>query len=92
MFNKQLLNKIFLKDEYADDYIIFNHSDKTWVMPVANLEPALDMYQPSSFKGKVLKAIIKSFYKNQMIIKKFGCQIEKLKISDVVAENVDELK
>lgn len=92
MFNKQLLNKIFLKDEYADDYIIFNHSDKTWVMPEANLKPAFDMYQPSSFKGKVLKAIIKSFYKNQMIVKKFGCQTEKLKISDVVAENVDELK
>lgn len=88
MFSKQLLNKIFIQDKSADEYLVFNHSDKTWIMPVENILPALDMYQPSSIKGKILKSLIKSFYKNKMI-EKFGCKIEKLRLDKKVLEGLN---
>ena len=78
MFEKELLNKLFTENETGKEYITFNHSDKTWVMPSENLEPALEMYQPSTIKGKVLKSCIKLFHTNEKILYKLGCEKKKL--------------
>lgn len=78
MLKKELLNKLFKESEKDKEYIVFHHSDKTWVMPSENLEPALEMYQPSTMKGKVLKSCIKLFHTNEKILHKLGCEKKKL--------------
>lgn len=78
MLKKELLNKLFKESETDKEYIVFHHSDKTWIMPSGNLEPALEMYQPSTMKGKVLKSCIKLFYTNEKILHKLGCEKKKL--------------
>lgn len=81
MLKKELLNKLFAKSETGQEYIVFHHSDKTWVMPSENLEPALEMYQPSTMKGKVLKSCIKLFHTNEKVLYKLGCEKKKLSLN-----------
>ena len=78
MLKKELLNKLFKESETDKEYIVFHHSDKTWIMPSENLEPAFEMYQPSTIKGKVLKSCIKLFHTNEKILHKLGCEKKKL--------------
>ena len=78
MQKKELLNKLFVEDKTGKEYIVFCHSDKTWIMPDESLEPALEMYQPSTMKGKILKSCIKLFHTNEQILHKLGCDKKKL--------------
>lgn len=78
MLKKELLNKLFKKNEAGKEYIIFQHSDKTWVLPNDSLETALEMYQPSTMRGKVLKSCVKLFHNTESILKKFGAKKERL--------------
>jgi hypothetical protein len=55
---KTLLNDIFISTNQGDKYIIFEHDDKTWVMPKTALKTALGMYQPPALKGKILKKMV----------------------------------
>lgn len=78
MFKKELLNKLFIENETDTKYIILDHGDKTWVMPEENLKPALEMYQPSTMKGKMLKSCIKLFHESKTLLKRIGCQKKNL--------------
>lgn len=78
MLKKELFNKLFKKNEAGKEYIIFQHSDKTWVLPNDSLETALEMYQPSTMRGKVLKSCVKLFHNTESILKKFGAKKERL--------------
>lgn len=74
-----------MEDKTGEEYIVLCHSDKTWVMPVENLEPALEMYQPSTIKGKILKSCVKLFRNYDVVLKKIGVQKKSLLLkSDVL--------
>lgn len=81
MQKKDFIEKIFLKDNHGRDFIVFCHSDKTWFLPCDNIEPALEMYQPSTIKGKIIKSCIKLFHNNEMLLEKIFCQKQKLLIN-----------
>ncbi|MCI8955873.1 MAG: hypothetical protein HFG29_02645 [Eubacterium sp.] len=81
MFKRDLLDKLFIEDQRGINYICFSHSNKVWLMPHDNFEPALEMYQPSTMKGKVLKSCIKLFHTNKKILHKFGCEKKKLSLN-----------
>lgn len=78
MFKKELLNKLFIENETDTKYILLDHGDKTWVMPEENLKTALEMYQPSTMKGKILKSCIRLFHASKILLKKIGCQKKNL--------------
>lgn len=91
MLKKELLNKLFTKSETGQEYIVFHHSDKTWIMPVENLEPALEMYQPSTVRGKVLKSCIKLFHVSERMLNKAGCQKRNLCFNQEILLYLQEL-
>ncbi len=87
--SKELFNRIFKEDKSQKEYIIFNHSDKTWVMPTDSLRMAFDMYQPSTFKGKMLKKLIIIFSSNSKILYKLGCIKTRLQMDNRVQEYIE---
>lgn len=91
MIKKKLLYKIFKKNEAGKEYIIFQHSDKTWVLPNDSLETALEMYQPSTMRGKVLKSCVKLFHNTESILKKFGAKKERLCMKPEILLHLQEL-
>ena len=72
--NKELLNEIFICENTGDNYIIFEHDDKVWVMPELGLETAFEMYQPSTVKGKIYKIIAIALRNNSWVLDKLGMQ------------------
>lgn len=91
MQKKELLNKLFVEDKTGKEYIVFYHSDKTWIMPDESLEPALEMYQPSTIKGKILKSCIKLFHNNKNVLSKVGAQKKSLLLKQRVLEYLQEI-
>lgn len=89
--NKELLNDIFLADETGEKYIVFNHSEKTWVLPANRLEPALEMYQPTTFKGKVLKRILPKIKKLEFALGLVGGKSETLLIKERVSRYIGKV-
>lgn len=91
--NKELLNEIFSQEnkENQKEYIIFTHSDKTWVMPKDSLKTAFDMYQPSTFKGKLLKKLILFLKPNTKILCKLECKTARLQINDKVKTYIEKV-
>ena len=78
--NKKLLNKLYTPHKESDSHIIFTHSDKTWVMPADSVSMALNMYQPSTLKGKLLKKLIVIFRNSDYVLRKLNCQKVSLEI------------
>lgn len=54
MLKRELLKKLYIENEDSMQ-VVFNHSDKIWVMPRDAVKGAMEMYQPSSRAGKCLK-------------------------------------
>ena len=52
--NRELLEKLYNVHKDSSN-LVFNHADKVWVMPECAVKGAMDMYQPSSKGGKLLK-------------------------------------
>lgn len=78
MFERDLLDKLFVYDQNGKDYICFTHSDKVWIIPEDNYEPALEMYQPSTIKGKALKSCIRFCCRSKVGLGKVGVYRRKL--------------
>ena len=88
--NKPLLNNIFTKSNQEVNYIIFTHDDKTWILPTTGLKTALEMYQPSTLKGKLLKKLVYRCHRIQTIAAKIGVAHEKLSVSKDVLDYISE--
>lgn len=58
-----LLNKIITNNN-GKEFLRFGNADgKHWVVPVKNMQVALNLYQPSGVKGKLVKALLPILYK-----------------------------
>ena len=58
-----LLNKIITNNN-GEEFLRFGNADgKQWVVPVKNMRVALNLYQPSGVKGKLVKALLPIIYK-----------------------------
>ena len=57
-----LLDKI-LTHNSSEEFIRFGNADgKHWVVPVKNMQVALNLYQPSGVKGKLVKTLLPFLY------------------------------
>ena len=88
--NKPLLNNIY-KENGKQEYIVFEHSDKTWVLPKDSIKLGMDMYQPSTVKGKILKFLVINFKKYEKVINKLGARTVKLELTDIIKSQIDGL-
>lgn len=50
-----VFNKLFNLDEGCLFYRFNNADGKIWIMPAKNLRTAMELYQPSGWKGKWMK-------------------------------------
>lgn len=50
-----LLNKLFCSENCKIFYTFSNADGKTWLIPTRNMQVAMNLYQPSGVKGKLLK-------------------------------------
>lgn len=88
--NKKLLEDIFMADEKGEKYIIFEHSEKTWVMPVDKLEPALEMYQPTTGKGRSLKKSLIKLKNVKWLLRFVGGHIMHFSINPQILQYIDQ--
>jgi hypothetical protein len=67
-----LLQFITIEDSKIDYLQITNADDKFWVFPKRNISIALNLYQPSSIKGKLLKKGLPYFKNHKIVQKRLG--------------------
>ena len=77
MEKRKLLKKLYT-DSNAES-IVFTHADKVWVMLSDAIEGAMDMYQPASRGGKMLKKSVIKKHKAPFYAR--GAKVEKKNIS-----------
>lgn len=67
----QTLLGFILTKNSDNEYISFSNADnKCWILPKRNTKTALNLYQPSGIKGKLLKFFL-PYFKNNKIVQKF---------------------
>lgn len=86
--NKSLLRQIFLKTDSGDKYIVFEHDDKTWLLPMAKLKPALEMYQPSTRKGRILKKLVRYCNGVSFVASKIGVNQTTVSVNENIKEYI----
>lgn len=89
--NKKLLNDIFVNEVDTNEYTIFTHADKTWIMPKNSIKHSLDMYQPSTTKGKILKQCLIMFKNVSVIASKLGMTTAGLKVNEDILSYIAEV-
>lgn len=89
--NKKLLDNIFVNEVDTNEYTIFTQADKTWIMPKNSVKHGLDMYQPSTAKGKILKQCLIMFKNVPVITSKLGITTAELKVSDDILGYIEEV-
>ena len=67
ILNRELLEKLYNVHKDSSN-LVFNHADKVWVMPECAVKGAMDMYQPSSKGGKLLKKKVVKKHKTPFYI------------------------
>lgn len=89
--NKKLLDNIFITEIDTNEYTIFAHADKTWIMPKSSIKHGLDMYQPSTAKGKILKQCLIMFKSIPSIASKLGMTTAELKVNEDIFNYIAEV-
>ncbi len=88
--NKKLLGEVFLVDEKGENYIVYVHQQKTWILPYKDVRIALGMYQPTTFKGKTLKKILPLLVKIVFIRKLIKAEKVKLSLNSDIKEYINQ--
>lgn len=83
---RELSNHIFIEDSSAEKYIQFIHDGKIWILPKDSIATAIDMYQPSTCKGRMLK---KRVIRKKKASKMLGTQEKSYKISDAILKCIE---
>lgn len=73
-------------------YVIIPNSDnKVWIMPCKNMNMAMNLYQPSSIKGKLLKLLLPYSYKLKLVRKFVGIKLVNISIEDVFINKIESI-
>lgn len=71
-------------------YRITNADGKTWVMPSENMQTGMMLYQPSSFKGKILKRLFPYSYWCRTLRKKLGIESTLHPVNDSLRNRLEK--
>lgn len=86
------MKKIISHSDTGTRYLeIKNKEGKIWLIPFASVRKGLELYQPSSKKGVLLKKYISAFKYLPFILSKFGINIVQLTIDSDFSSIVQDL-
>ena len=90
METRELLKRLYGSSESANT-LVFTHADKVWVIPNCAVEGAMDMYQPASRGGKMLKKNFIKKHKAPFYAR--GSKVEKinLELNKDIKKQLEEL-
>lgn len=87
----ELRELIFSQSSNLDEYISFSNADgKKWIMPLRNIEVHLCIYQPSSFKGKLVKRMLPYVKENSFVLSKIHATKEKFSLSKALKCEIEK--
>lgn len=72
-----IIGSILIEQEGKRFYSFSNADGKCWIMPKRNMAIAMNLYQPSGIKGKLMKMLFPYFYFIKPIRQKLGVTIHK---------------
>ncbi|MBR2949797.1 MAG: hypothetical protein IKC46_08045 [Lachnospiraceae bacterium] len=86
------MKTIFKRCDMGIKYLeIRNSGGKVWLVPFSSVRKGLELYQPSSKKGNILKKYLSVFKFLPFIIEKFGVHIVHIHIDEDFAQSIDDL-
>ena len=89
--SRKLLDKLFEKQKNGNNHMILNHSDKIWIMPSCNINIGLNLYQPSTLKGRILKRCLYIFKNSEFLLKKMGAKRESLLLNSEIKKYLSQV-
>lgn len=72
-------------------YRLENPDGKIWWIPVKNIKTALEIYQPSGWKGRLLKRLLPYFHNLGVFRKKIGISLESIEIYPAIYQKAEEV-
>lgn len=82
----ELFNLILEKDSEKAFISFSNNDEKHWLIPEANTRTALNLYQPSSLKGKLLKLFLPYLKNSSIVQKRLRITIDKYSLEKYLLE------
>lgn len=67
-------------------YRLANADGKAWILPAKNMDTALELYQPSGTKGKLLKKLFPYLHSLSIVRKRLKIQSLSIELCDEIAE------
>ena len=90
MLGRELLKKIYNENSSSEN-LVFSHADKIWVMPSDAVKGAMDMYQPTSRAGKILKNKIIKKHKTPFFAREAKIEKANIGLNSEVKKQLEEL-
>jgi hypothetical protein len=90
MHDKNLISRL-LNYKGAVFFMIKNAEGKCWLLPERNLYTAMNIYQPSTIKGKILKSFFPFFSKYQAVRKLLDIKTYKLELNKLLEKKLKSL-
>lgn len=76
----------------GESHIVLNNFEgKIWIFPMDNVNVGMNIYQPSSWKGKMVKKILPVLVKYPFILKKLHIDVEKMKLEEQIIQYLQTL-
>lgn len=98
MLNKKIVLEVShilnQKPPYKNYYYLENSEGKAWIIPqlsINRVKMCLDIYQPSSFKGKIFKLIYPYCHNSKNIRKKLGVELINISFKNEFLEWIKEI-
>lgn len=76
-------SEIIYQNKSANTFVVFSNSDnKKWIVPIKNTSTALNLYQPSALKGRLLKFFLPYLSKFKYSHLFLGLKLEKYSLQN----------
>ena len=89
MKERELLKILYTSGK--ENHLLFSHDNKVWIMPQKAIEGGMDMYQPSSKKGKMLKKTIQKRGKKPFFARNVKTEYKELEIDPAIKKQLEDL-
>ena len=90
MSEKELLKTLYLPND-KEEQLVFEHDSKKWIMPKQEVRIAMDMYQPSSFKGRWLKSSVIKHQRKPIFDRNSKIELVKMSFSPAARRQIEEI-
>lgn len=92
MFKIHKILSLFSKENDGKTFYSFSNADgKTWLMPIRNMQMAMNLYQPSSKKGKLIKYFFPYFHCLKFVRKIIDVKIQSFNLQGEILSLLERL-